>query len=88
MLHEKRLKFAEVVGLKAVQNFDKFLGHFKGSAFEVDSSWAWLEDECQVDVEDSAVVTYHDVGIVAVLQVQQELDEAEARVRFSETGED
>lgn len=38
-------------------------------------------------MEDGAVFAYHDIGVVAILDVQQVLDQAKARVALRETGE-
>lgn len=38
-------------------------------------------------MEDGAVFADHDIGVVAVLDVQQVLDQAKTRVALRETGE-
>lgn len=88
MLHQQGLEPAEVVRLEPAKHPHVLLGHLEGRALEVDAAGSGLEDEGEVDVEDGSVLADHDVGVVAVLDVQQVLDEAEARVALREARED
>ena len=76
MLHKQGLKPPKVVRLKATQYFDILLRHFEGSALEVYAAWSRSKDEGQIDVEDRTIVSYHDVGIISIFEIQEVLCQA------------
>lgn len=69
-LDEEGLKVLEVVGVETAQHFEVLFGHFEWGALEVDAAGFGVEDEGQVDVEEGAVFSDHQVGVVTVFNLK------------------
>lgn len=55
-----------MVGVETAHQFEVLFGHFEGGALEVDAAGFGVEDEGQVDVEEGAVFSDHQVGVIPV----------------------
>jgi hypothetical protein len=78
MLHQQSLKFPKIIRLKSPKNLHIFLGHFKRSTLEIQATRPRRKNKSQIDMENSAILANHDIGIISILYIEEILDKTKS----------